>query len=88
MIATIGFPLGDDYRARSKLPIITSIPKPVPSIVGHLVPTTGSVGWFVGAGACANDVDVAVAVATAHVQSVSGRHCVFLHIPVVAPLAI
>lgn len=44
-------------------------------IVGHEVPTTGRVG-----------VVVAVGVATGQVQSVSDRHCVFLHDPMVDPL--
>lgn len=77
MKAIIGSVAGGSYKANSKLPIITSIPNPVPNIVGHIVPTTGRVG-----------VVVAAAVATGQVQSDSDRHCVFLHDPVVAPLVI
>ena len=60
---------------------MTITPNPVPKIVGQDVPTTGRVG-------CVVDLAVAVEVATEHVQSVSDRHWVFLHEPVVDPLAI
>lgn len=68
--------LSINYRARSKLPSITSIPNPVPNIVGHLVPTTGNDGSAVKVGAV---------VITGHVQSVSDKHWVFLQFPLVAP---
>ncbi len=66
------------YNASNKLPSITSIPNPVASTVGQLVPTTGSDGCVVA---------VAVAVTTGQVQSVSLKHCVFLQLPVDAPEA-
>lgn len=56
---------------------MTRIPNPVPRIVGHDVPALGSAGWVGTA--------VAVAVATAHRQSFSVRHCVFLQLPDVDP---
>lgn len=77
----------NNYSARSRLPIITSIPKPAPNIVGHLVPTTGSVGSSVGTWATYVGFAVGDAVTTAHVQSVSDKHCAFLQFPDVAPLA-
>ena len=51
----------------------------MPNNVGHDVPTTGSEASVVG-------LTVAVDVATAHVQSDSVKHCVFLQFPVVDPL--
>lgn len=55
--------------------MITSIPNPVPIIVGHDVPASGKLGALV-AGTSAKYVGVVVGadVTTVHVQSVSDKH--------------
>ena len=56
---------------------MTSIPRPIPKILGHEVPESGSEGAVaVGPGV------------PAHLQSVSVKHCVFRQLPVVAPVGI
>ena len=52
----------DDQKTSSKLPMITNIPKAVPTIVGNFVPASGSVGWSVGEAQTITLVAVAVVV--------------------------
>jgi hypothetical protein len=71
------------YKASRRLPIIMSIPTPMPRIVGQLVPDSGRVGAVgVGVGTgVAVWLGVGVGVAVPQTQSVSDGHEAFLQKP-------
>ena len=79
------------YSANNSAPITMIAPNTTPINVGQEVPASGSDGSVGDASANAVSVavglGVAVAVAGLQEQSLSVKHCGFLQLPLVAPLA-